>query len=407
MHIFISSPLSGLQIIREYLLKHEKDLGISFVSMEAFLSSPNTPRDECLEHLRKSDCVILLVGPNYGSIDPISNNSFTEVEYAEAISLKIPVFPFVMSNSVDKWPPQDTDPEMRKRHASFYAKIKQNHTIGTFLDGKELVEKILPSIEKYKERLSKPYAPFVDYKEYFFSFVGDDKLFRHDYEFVGREQEINKINEFLSSGKKVLTLVGRGGVGKSKILYEVAKKHDGAQTEWNRFIFIKENVIFDNEVLKRIPSGRSVLVLEDAHRYDYLLNVLAVFRNSDLFERIKLIISLRPRGSDIVRMNLNISIDPSFVEEMPELQDLSEQNVTKLVELFIKNNPPLVAFITSITRDCTLATVIGSRLIAEGKINNPGNIKSSADFNRLVLDRLLDEFKAVLSHGGQMDDVLR
>ncbi len=388
MHIFISSPLSGLQVIREYLLKHEKDLGVSFVSMEAFLSSPNTPKDECLEHLRRSDCVILLVGPEYGSIDPISNSSYTEVEYDEAISLKIPIFPFVMSNSVVEWSPQDSDPEMRTRHASFYAKIKQNHTIGTFLDGKELIEKIFPSIEQYKERLSKPYAPFVDYREYFFSFVGENKIFRHDYEFVGREQEMNKINDFLASSKKVLTLIGRGGIGKSKILYETAKKYDGTVSDWNRFLFIKENVVFDNEALKKIPSGRSVIILEDAHRYDYLLNVLAIFRNSDLFDRIKLIISLRPRGSDIVRMNLNISIDPSFVEEMPELQDLPEQKVNQLIELFVKNNPSLVSFIASVTKDCTLATVIGSRLIAEGKIENPGKIKNSADFNRLVLDRL-------------------
>jgi hypothetical protein len=406
LKIFISSPLVGLRDIREYILKNEKSLGVSFSSMESFLSSPNLPKEECLEHLRHSDYVVLLIGPEYGSIDPLSGKSFTEVEYDEADKLGMPLFPFVMADSISGWKPYDVDEGIKQKHVDFFERIKIKHTIDHFLNGEELIQKIAPSIEQYKERLSKPYYPFVNYKEYFFAFIGKDKLFRQDYTIIGREKEIASIDSFIQSDKKILTIVGRGGIGKSKLIYEVAKRYETSKGECSRFLFIKENVIFDNEILKKIPSGKSVLILEDAHRYDQLLNVLALFRNSDLFDRLKLIITSRPSGSDIIRMNLNISIDSTFVENMPELQDLGRTEVEQLVGLFIKRNPALINFIANITKDCTLATVIGSKLIAEGKID-PARIKGSEEFNRLVLDKLLDEYKKALSKGEKVDNLLQ
>ena len=407
MKVFVSSPLIGLKEIREYLLQNEKELGVYFSSMESFLSSPNSPKEECLEYLRNSDYIVLLIGPEYGSIDPDTGKSFTEVEFDEASNLSIPLFPFVMANSVSEWAPLDKDGNAKEKHIKFFEKIKAKHTIDHFIGGKELIDKIAPSIEKYKERLSKPYHPLVDYKEYFFAFTGKGKFFRHDYDFIGRAKEMGGIDRFIGSDKKILTIVGRGGIGKSKLIYEAAKKYGDAKGEWGRFLFIKENVIFDDEILKKIPSGKSVLVLEDAHRYDQLPSVLALFRNRDLFDRVKLIITSRPSGSDIIRMNLGIFVDSTFVEEMSELQDLSKTELEQLVGLFIKKNPVLVSFIVDITKDCTLATVIGSKLIAEKKIINPAKIASSEEFNRLVLDRLLDEYKKVLSEGKKFDDLLR
>lgn len=409
MRIFISSPLTGLKDIREVMLKNEEKLGVSFASMESFLSSPHLPKEECLEHLRQSDCVILIVGPEYGSIDPESQKSYTELEFDEAKRLDIKIFPFVLADSVGEWKAQDSDEINKQKHQDFFRKVQKNGgTICSFLNANDLIQKIQDSIEQHKDRLSKPYNPLVNYKEYFFTFLKkqqEDQLFRHDYDFVGREKEIKKISDFIDSDKKILLIVGRGGIGKSKIIYEAAKVSEDGNDKQGRFLFIKENVNFDDKVLKIIPSGKSILVLEDAHRYDQLLNVLSIFRNSDLFERVKLIITTRPSGLDTVNMNLNVSIDHSYIDESLWVKDLNIKDTEKLIRFFL-NDDTVVEQIKEITKDCPLAAIIGSRLIAEKKIN-PSLLKNSQEFNRRVLDRFLDEYKQTLSKESFLDDLLK
>lgn len=395
MRIFISSPLVGLKEIREEIIKNEDRLGVSFSAMEkSFLSSPNLPKEECLEHLRNSDYMILIIGPEYGSIDLEMGSSFTEIEYDEAMKLGIKVFPFVKADSIDSWMPQDSEERVRQKHQNFLQKIKARHILCAFKDAETLLTEVAPSIEQYKERLSKPYSPFVDYRDYFYAFLDNkERLFRHDYNFVGRDSEMIEINDFLKSSKKVLTITGRGGIGKSKLIYEIAKQHESLKGEWSRFIFIKENVRFDDDVLKKIPSGKSVIVLEDAHRYSQLSNVLAIFRNRDLADRIKLIITLRPSGCDIVRMNLSQILELFLVQEMPELKELKIKDTEKIVSGLLENDHFLIKSVANITKDCPLVTTIGSRLIAEKKISL---LKNDKEFRRIILDKFLEEYLPLL-----------
>lgn len=404
MKIFISSPQKGLKEEREYLIKKKTDIGIDISAMELFVASPHTPIDVCLRELQDSDLVILLVGPYYGSVDSATGISFTEIEYNEACDLGIPVFVFVKVKSAGaEWCAEDDDGRIRKKHLKFMEKICKEHYYQRFTASNELLRLIKPAIDKHKAESKKKYAPFVEYKEYFSAFLGKEKLFRHDYPLEGRENELRDMFNFMNSDKKILVIYGRGAIGKSKLLFEFAQKAAQEKNEeWKRTLFIRENIVFDERTLLEIPSGRSVLILEDAHRYGYFRNVLAIFSNTDLGDRIKLIISTRTSGKDYLEMILSTSpLDITEIQWLGEMKDLKIDETRRIVSNIVgRKNKGLVDYLAQMTKDCPLAAIIGSKLVMDKKID-PQQINNSEVFQRIVLNRFLEEIMKV-----KLEDVI-
>ena len=396
MKIFISSPKRGLKKEREYLLEKKENFGVDISAMELFVASPSTPKEVCLSELRSSDIVILLVGPYYGSIDTETGISFTEIEYNEASDLGIPIFVFVKIPSENtEWNAQDEVGVVKNKHISFMQRISKERYFQKFCTAEQLLSFVKPAIDRYQSKSKKKYAPFVEYEEYFSVFLGEGKLFRHDYPLEGRDKELKDILNFMNSNKRVLVIIGRGGIGKSKILYEVAKNIEKKERyEWKRILFIRENVIFDENTLLKIPSGKSIFILEDAHRYGYLKNVLSIFGNSDLYNRVKLIISARPSGRDYLDSVLSTSIDVNDVTKMDEIKDLDIDETKRIISNIIGKNRNLIDYLANMTKDCPLATIIGSKLVTEKRID-PWQIRNSEDFQRAVLDKFLEEIQKV------------
>ena len=74
-----------------------------------------------------------------------------------------------------------------------------------------------------------------------------------DVDFVGREKELQSFQDFLLSNKKIWSISGAGGMGKSRFLIECANTIDS--TKWN--------VYFGNsEVLQITPSWNKRVILE-------------------------------------------------------------------------------------------------------------------------------------------------
>ena len=393
MKIFISSPQKGLQSERKALIEAIKEkLKLEPLAMELFMSSPERPKTECLKKLGDSDVVILLVGSYYGSIDPESGLSFTEIEYDEATDLGIDVFVFVKVREKEaEWKPEDSTDELKEKHRKFMAKISETRTYKKFWTVEELKSYIIPSLQRYEEERKRKFLPFVDYKEYFSLFLGSDKMFRHDYPLVGREKELKMLKEFIESDKKIAVLCGRGSIGKSKILYEFSKKVETEKLRW-RVLFLRKTVIFDSEVVKQIPSGNCIIIVEDAHRCEYLGNVLSVFRNSDLFERVKVIISLRPTDKEIIDMHLSRAIDMDKILRLEELQSLELNETKNIVKNIVGDNKIMVDYLSKMAKDCPLIAIIGSKLVVDKKID-PRSITDNEQFQRIVLDRFKEDLK--------------
>ena len=68
--------------------------------MESFGAQPDPPLDVCLRELRKSDVVVLIVGPRYGSL-LLQGISYTQAEFREARALGIPVLAIRVPDAAD------------------------------------------------------------------------------------------------------------------------------------------------------------------------------------------------------------------------------------------------------------------------------------------------------------------
>lgn len=122
MKIFISSLISGFASQRQAAKSAVTTLRHEPVMAEDFGAQPNSPQVACLQGLRQSDLVVLVLGEAYGAVQPSSGLSATHEEYREARGTK-PVIAFVQQGVT----PDD-------RQAEFIAEV-QGWQGGLFRDG--------------------------------------------------------------------------------------------------------------------------------------------------------------------------------------------------------------------------------------------------------------------------------
>ena len=94
MRIFISSLISGFERQRAAARRAVTTLRHEPVMAEDFGAQPNSPQIACLQGLRGSDIVVLILGEDYGFVPSGSPLSATHQEYREARETK-PVLAFV------------------------------------------------------------------------------------------------------------------------------------------------------------------------------------------------------------------------------------------------------------------------------------------------------------------------
>lgn len=102
--IFISSLISSMVPFRAAAKEAIEQVNCEAVMAEDFGAKPTTPQIACLQGVRQSAAVVLLMGEHYGEVQP-SGLSATHEEYREAREQR-PVFGFVQQ--VDKRDPEQT-----------------------------------------------------------------------------------------------------------------------------------------------------------------------------------------------------------------------------------------------------------------------------------------------------------
>lgn len=155
MKIFISSTYLDLKIFRDSVDSYLNQFSVIIKKMEKWGSKENNPLDVCLSNLRESDLYLGIYGQRYGSIDPTSGLSITELEYIEAKKLKIPRLIFIMSDEYrieSKWVDKG---ECAVKLATFKDSIIQNPEEAptvTYFD----------TFEKFNEMLALSFESFCD-----------------------------------------------------------------------------------------------------------------------------------------------------------------------------------------------------------------------------------------------------
>ena len=230
---------------------------------------------------------------------------------------------------------------------------------------------------------------FVTPADFFRPFSNASALFNHTWQLVGRSDHLQQAQDFVASRQqKVAILVGRGGIGKSKILHALAAKFDSEQRVFSIW-FTAEGVPLTLDGADHLPFEPCVIVVDDAHRRGDLPTLLALSRQRPNI--VKLFLSCRPQGIGSLKSQLTQGgFDVQEVVELPEVRELSRDEVAELGRQALGAKfAGLAEQLAAATWDCPLVTVVGGQLLAKKAIS-PDLLERDQDFRDTVLARFQD-----------------
>ena len=152
--VFVCSTYSDLAEERAAVLDAIRKLQHQHYSMEFFGARTNSPIDTCLEEVRQSDVLVVIVGHRYGSFVPGENISFSEAEYSEGYRLGKPCLVYLRSDDVPILPKYiERDSEKLQLLEQFRGKLKKRHTIANFSDKHNLSLQVAADLSRTAQAL--------------------------------------------------------------------------------------------------------------------------------------------------------------------------------------------------------------------------------------------------------------
>ena len=390
MKVFISSTVDDLRPEREKAIAVVERMGQA-VAMEKFFASNHQSKRVCLKWLQECDAMVLILGFKYGSIDSDEQISLTEIEYNAAKAFGLPIFAFLKCDHQGNWQPQEAGKERLEKLLAFKSRVDDDRYRVRFVLPDQLATEISLAINHYAiehDEVGVRLVSLACLEDFFKPFSDKMKLFNHLYPLVGRKRFLEKLNGFVESRKKITILYGRGGIGKSKILFEFGRQFERKNQDW-QLRFLREGVQLSDDAIRELPSQKRIVAVDDAHRRPDLLTLLAVAQqNSDC---LKIILSSRPQGLEYIRGALTRGgFDRHDLDDMPEVGDLGSSDLQELAKSVLgKDNLRFLDPLLAVARDSPLVLVIGGRLIAENKIA-PALLQHYSDFRWEVFNRFQD-----------------
>lgn len=236
-------------------------------------------------------------------------------------------------------------------------------------------------------------APFVSPEEFFGDLLDPTHLFNHTWGLVGRETALRQLADFVGTpGRRVALLVGRGGIGKTRLLRafaeEIATLQPGVAL-W----FLARGVQLTADNADELPHGPCVIVVDDAHEREDLGTLLALARLRSRQSAVQVVLAARPHGIDHLRSQLTMAgIDPSETLELAHLGALERDPAKALARQALgEGRAYLAAGLAAATADSPLVTVVGGRLLADEERGLSAHLlERDADFRAAVLGRFSD-----------------
>jgi len=147
--VFVCSTFSDLSQEREGVLDAIRRLKLQHESMEFFGARAEQPIETCLQEIRASDTLVVIVGHRYGTIVPDLGISYSEAEYAEGFRLKKPCLVYMRNENVPVLPRyMERDPEKLKLLEKWKKTLQSRHTVASFEDGGRLAVQVAADLAR-------------------------------------------------------------------------------------------------------------------------------------------------------------------------------------------------------------------------------------------------------------------
>ena len=213
-------------------------------------------------------------------------------------------------------------------------------------------------------------TPFVSYEDFFKNWLDINRLFNHTWKLEGRDDALKSLHDFVTLPEKQVAIVfGRGGIGKTRLLYEFAKTF-----EHPKFLlwFVEEGKSITPENTGNLSLQQPCLiVLDDAHKLERekdieILLALIRERSRNHHPEIKLVLSSRSHAVEHLKLSLRQGgISSSQVELINELKELGMADSKALSRQVLgQDYAHFAELLATVTKDCPLVTVVGGRLLA-------------------------------------------
>jgi len=384
IRVFVSSVSKGFEEPRSRLmlgLRKAYDVG----AMEEFGAQADPPIDVCLGEVRKSDVVVLIVGPRYGSELP-EGISYTHREFREAKRLRIPVLAFSVPAE------SGLGTEQKKRLDDFLAEVGNDVTYDTVPRSEDLPVEVLASLKKAESQglLIGRFSLFQSYDRAFALQLGEKPpLFNHEGPFVGRREPLQQLVDFIQGTGDLLVLKAPGGSGKSRLLLEAAKATDTDSASAPKILFVAPDAQWNSEDVNRLPDGPTILVFDDAHRRADLGRLMVACRQKN--DQIRCVVSCRPSALELVRRSIGQLLGDDLPQSI-DLPPLTKEDADELARLCLGAKfAHLSERLVKLADRNPLIIRVGARCIVAGAV--PPDLLEREDerFRTVVLDRLLDD----------------
>jgi hypothetical protein len=392
---FLSSTFLDLVEERQAVLDALRKRRLLTLAMEDFLAAARPPLEVALENLRNSDVMVLVIGFKAGSLLPDgSGSTYTSAEYEEFLRLGKEPLVFIKQKKgrgqrFPSWRNEERDPYKRKALDEFKARVCERWKPDYFTTPDGLALAVILALDDWEDR-GRPgdRKTFASTAEYFAGKnpVGHFQILDFGTTLLGREEQIRALDDFAKDdGRRVCVLSGRGGIGKSKILY------DWANSRLRETAFLKDAPFWHEDSEKEIPITCKTVIVDDAHRQETFGKVLQLLQETVAHRNLKLIVSTRPGSATLLSQQISRQIDPSQTMQLPELQELNrEQSRALAKEVLGDDFRNFAEHLAEIGSNSPLVIVAGGRLIATHRID-PSTLTTLEEFRSTIFNHLLDE----------------
>jgi transcriptional regulator with XRE-family HTH domain len=225
-------------------------------------------------------------------------------------------------------------------------------------------------------------------------------IYSQAWRLVGRSQELSDIVGFIDNAALPLAfLVGRGGIGKSRLLLEAARLTEDRGIPVR---FLRPGVDLQPQDYERLPEApRLLIVIDDAH--EQAAHVLASLNDLNRVRPgARVILTLRPYAlpalrSELIQLGVMLGDLPVW-----ELGDLGVSDAVQLATQALGDvDARLAERLGRLTVDCPFITVVAGVLIQRGELD-----PACLDHEERIRDAVLDRFREVVTAtaaGGDKD----
>ncbi|AXI76137.1 hypothetical protein C7M71_000225 [Peterkaempfera bronchialis] len=195
-------------------------------------------------------------------------------------------------------------------------------------------------------------------------------IYSHRWRLAGRAQIMNRLLSLADNEEgSVALLVGRGGVGKTRVLTAFCEAVEGAAPSVAARI-LGQNPEINQEAFEQLPhEGKLLVVIDDAHDPTFPLGrIIAGIQEANGAANV--LVALRPYGLPHAHRELSrVSMHSSEAAQI-EVEDLELEDAESLArEVLDDANHGYALRLAAAARDCPLLIVAGAALINRGDLD--------------------------------------